>query len=957
MTRIAIRTRTIILALIAALPLLLLAIYEVDEQRRQALEGARQDALLMARAQAEVQAAILNQTLQMLSGVAAAGFAFDDLARRKDCPVALKRVVDARAFHVNAVLADANGVVRCSVRPLVQAVNVADREYFRRAVSQRTHAVSGLITGRVSGAETIAAAYPVLGESGEVRSVLIAAVNAAKLADALRGASVKEGAVVMLVDLSGHVVASFPDGPPLDGKILPAIERSKGKVAAASHGFLEFAGADGAAHIGAFSRLPNAPEWPLYVLAGFPRAEIERAPRERLLRELATIVLVFVFALGIALVGAQRLLVSPLRRLGEAAERHYRGDLSARSGLDHGAGEIGTLAKTFDTLAAHSERVTRALKALSAGNRTLLREKQEDSLLAAMCRVAVAQAGYRLACVNYLRHDEAKSVRTMAFTGHDHGFIDALQVTWADTERGRGSVGTAIRTGQTCVVRSMSSDPRFAPWREAAITHGFGSVASFPLRVAGEIIGTFTIIAAEEDAFGADELALLDEMAADLSFGIEVLRSNARRVAAEEAAQRAVTHDLLTGLPSRIPFLRAVEAGVGSAASGDGLAVLVVYLQNLRELHESLGYDPACTAVLEAAAKLKFAMTPATQLARTENDEFALLLPKADATVTAELARRLQALFEAPVNVGELAVDLRACIGASLFPAHGDEPEMLLRRASIAAREAHQTAGTFFVYRGATERENPARLALAAELRQAIAQRELVLHYQAKVDLRTRAPCGAEALVRWPHPQKGMVPPMQFVPIAEQTGLIRPLTSLVIESAVRQLGAWRGRIELPVAVNLSPRNLHDPRLLEEIDSLLGAWSVPAASLEFEITESALAEEPDKARVVLERLRKLGCKLYIDDFGTGYSSLSYLVSLPVHALKIDRSFVKQMSKAREARAVVSSIVRLAGELGLQTVAEGVETQEDADILRGLGCDQAQGYFFARPVPPEDFKLDL
>jgi EAL domain-containing protein (putative c-di-GMP-specific phosphodiesterase class I) len=331
-----------------------------------------------------------------------------------------------------------------------------------------------------------------------------------------------------------------------------------------------------------------------------------------------------------------------------------------------------------------------------------------------------------------------------------------------------------------------------------------------------------------------------------------------------------------------------------------------------------------------------------------------MLLPKGAAHDSAELARRLHALFRLPVVVDGAPIDVRMSVGAALFPDHGSDPEVLVRRAGIAAREAARGENAFLLYQGSTDRENPERLKLAAELRQAIDQRQLVLHFQSKVELAWGGVRGAEALVRWPHPTRGMVPPAQFVPIAEQTGLIRPLTSLVLELAVRQLHAWRGRPrQIPIAVNLSPRNLHDPALVDEIERLLREFGVAAELLELEITESALAEDPLKAREVLQRLRALGCKLYIDDFGTGYSSLSYLVSLPVHAIKIDRSFVRQMAESREAHAVVSAIILMARALGLGTVAEGVETREDAEMLLKLGCNEAQGYFFAKPVSADLF----
>jgi diguanylate cyclase (GGDEF)-like protein len=935
-----IRSRAALLAAVAALPLFALSIHHAIEDRAEALERARQEALLIARSHAASQAGLIDRTRYVLAGVAA-GLASQGSVRR--CGVPLPRIVAANPFHANASLADAAGNVLCSVEPLTKAVNIADRSYFQQAFAHGEFAVSELLTSRLSERPRVAIAYPVLGEQGDVLAMLVASLDPTLLSDSLKRGPSSHDAVVVLVDAAGRQIARLPEEPDFRGRALPGFA-----IPVSSEGFLDFVGLDGVERIAAYASVPQSP---LFIVAGLSRAEVDSGPREMLLRSLGLVLGVLALAMAVSLLGAHRLIVAPLRKLTMAAELYGKGHLKARSGVSHEPGEIGTLARTFDQLAAHNERTTRALRTLSAGNRTLLREKNEPALMAAMCRVAVDHGGYRLALVNQALDDPHKSVRTVAQAGHDEGFVERLNLTWADSERGRGSVGTAIRTGRTCVVRTMAHDPRFAPWRDAAIARGYGSIASFPLLVEGHVTGTFSLIAAEADAFDDAEVHLLEEMAADLSFGIEVLRRDARRIAAEEAAGHATTHDPVTGLPGRIPFLRMLEA---ATARGESFAVMAVNVGHLQDLNDSLGYSAVSTTVMESVKRLKFAMTPATGLARLATDDFAMILPKGDIENTAALARRLQALFSAPIEVNDVPIEVRLGVGAAMFPGQGNDPELLVRRASIAAREASRRELPFFLYQGATERENPQRLALAAQLRKAIGERQLLLHFQSKVDLAWGGVRGAEALVRWAHPDKGMIAPMQFVPIAEQTGLIRPMTSLVIELAVRQLRAWRERArQIPIAVNLSPRNLHEPGFVEQIERLLRQEDVPPALLEFEITESALAEDPQKARDVLAELRALGAKLYIDDFGTGYSSLSYLVSLPVHALKIDRSFVRQMSKSREAHAVVSSIVLMARELGLQTVAEGVETKEDADLLLRLGCDEAQGYFFAKPVPAGEF----
>jgi EAL domain-containing protein (putative c-di-GMP-specific phosphodiesterase class I)/CheY-like chemotaxis protein len=321
-----------------------------------------------------------------------------------------------------------------------------------------------------------------------------------------------------------------------------------------------------------------------------------------------------------------------------------------------------------------------------------------------------------------------------------------------------------------------------------------------------------------------------------------------------------------------------------------------------------------------------------------------------DLNVLGVIADRLVDVFKEPIAVGNVRLDVRAAVGASFFPEHGEDGESLVRRASLVARDALRKDVTFELYKGASERENPERLALAADLRGAIEAGALQLHYQPKVRIRDGTVVGYEALVRWFHPSKGAIAPATFIPVAEQMGLIGSMTNNVIKMAVRQLHEWaHATTRMPVAVNLSARNLYDPQLITLVDRWLKSYDVPAELLHFEITESALVEEPEVARKTLNDLRARGSTIYVDDFGTGYSSLSYLATLPINSLKIDRSFIRQMGESRQAYAVVSSIILMAHNLQMSVVAEGVETAEQLAALKRLGCEEAQGYFFGKPVP--------
>lgn len=654
--------------------------------------------------------------------------------------------------------------------------------------------------------------------------------------------------------------------------------------------------------------------------------------------------------------GAQRLVLRPLQGLTQAAEKMGAGDWTARTGLSHHDDAMGRLAQKLDELAEHGQRTARAYKALSGGNRALLRERDEPKLLAEMCRVAVEKGGYALAFVNFAEHDADKTIRVVAHHGRNEGFLESLKMTWADTERGQSTIGQAIRSGRHCIIRNMTANENVRPWHGVLSQRGFGAAISLPLWVDAQTIGTFTLLTSEVDAFDDDEVMLLDEMAADLSLGIQNIRAANQRHEAELVAERLLTHDHPTALPNRVLFLKGLSDAIDDAAKRcASLGVLILHVVRLQEVVDGFGYEPGQGVVREVAARLKRAVAPGHLLARLEVDEFAVFLSDCDPASASKLAETLLAAFNEPVQIAQAQIDVSATVGVAFYPGHGADAEALIRRAAIAARDGVNRDRNYTVYRGATERENPSRLALAAELRTTIAKGELVLHYQPKVDLTTNALRGAEALVRWPHPVRGLVSPAQFVSLAEETGLIRPMTTRLVEAAIRQQHMWmRAGRAMPVAVNLSVRNLYDPLFLESLETLLETWGVAANLIDFEITESALVDDPDTAKRVLTRLRQLGSRIYIDDFGTGYSSLNYLVTLPVHALKVDQSFVRQMETSPEAHSVVASIISMAHNLGLEVIAEGVETEAHRKTLAELGCDKMQGYLVSKPLPPDEYE---
>ena len=603
------------------------------------------------------------------------------------------------------------------------------------------------------------------------------------------------------------------------------------------------------------------------------------------------------------------------------------------------------------------ERLGRALRTLSAANRALLRASDEPALLQEICRVIVEVAGYRAAMVVRAERDEARGITTLAQLGFEPSQGEFKSLTWADSEEGRSATGTAIRTGEPCVVNDVRHDTFPSFWREFSVRQGIGSLLSLPLRVDGEVFGALTIGAPEPDAFDEEERMPLEEAADDLAFGMATLRMRARAAAAEQTILRLARYDPATGLANR-GRLRELLAEDIAVAKGEHrpVALLRIELERLREINEALG-DAQADAFVTAVAQ-RLSQVPGVErerLARLAEGEFGLVLPRAGAEVANQLAQRMLLAMAEPVDVSGLLLDARSAVGISLFPGHGTDADSLMRRAGIALGQARRSGSGLALFRGGLDTECAQRIALMGDLRGAIERNELQLYCQPKLDMGSGALCGAEALVRWQHPKQGLINPGDFIRLAESTGLITPLTYWVLDAALRQCYAWREHgMQQPLSVNLSVRDLRDPRLLDRIGGALATWGAQPGWIDFELTESALMEDPVGALETLTRLKRLNVSLTIDDYGTGYSSLSYLRQLPVDAIKIDRSFVTDMTRNEDAATIVRSTIELAHNLDLSVIAEGVEDQPTFDRLAALGCDMAQGYCISRPIPVEEFR---
>jgi len=621
--------------------------------------------------------------------------------------------------------------------------------------------------------------------------------------------------------------------------------------------------------------------------------------------------------------------------------------------------EIGKLNDELGRHVNELEHLGRALRTLSAVNRSMLRAADEPGLLDSMCRSIVAAGGYRLACVWYRQQDHQGALLPAAQEGYPGG-MPALQQVIARGDGGNPdastAVASAIRTGQTRIVRDIGNDPAYAPWRQNM--SGYGCCIAIPLHIGGAVAGALAIYSANIDDFSADEAALLGECADDMAFGITAIRTRDEEARIREQMHQLTYFDPVTGLPNQARFTQLAAIAIDAAEpGGPGLAAVQVRLERLRDINEALGLQHGDELLRQFGQRLQSILPPGANAARLRGDEFAMLLPGSSVTDAVRLARQMQAVLATPFLIAELPVEVAARMGITHFPQHAQTVHGLLRQMDVAASRAKEQKLRHAVYEPSHDhgQGQAARLVMVGELRHAIDADELALYLQPKVDMRSGRISGAEGLVRWRHPQRGLVSPAEFIELAERTELIRPLTDWMIAAAV---GFNASPLEpgagVPVAINLSASNLQDASLPGTIQGLQRAFGLAPGLLEVELTESVLMEDAEHALHVLGALRAQHITLYIDDFGTGYSSLSYLQKLPVDCIKIDQSFVARMLIDNDSAVIVRSTIDLAHDLGRKVVAEGVENQAQWDRLCAFGCDMAQGYFIAAPMPSEQFR---
>ena len=599
-------------------------------------------------------------------------------------------------------------------------------------------------------------------------------------------------------------------------------------------------------------------------------------------------------------------------------------------------------------------RLSRVQVLLSGINALIVRARDLNELFRDACEFAINSGGFHMSFVGIIDESTGKVV-IAASAGKSEDILTLTSETLASNDKAPSSmVMNSIREKRALVSNDARNDPKLLLGAEY-VQAGVRSLAILPLLIYGEAVGVFVLYSNVTDFFHDEEMKLLREMAGNVAFSIDHIKKG-------ERLNYLAYYDELTGLPNRTLFLDRVDQCIrASAAAGMGISMVVLDVDRFSQINDQLGRSAGDALLLWVAARLTQTLGDANLLMRVGGDRFALVISAElqEAGVLQFMDRAGNALRDDPLIHEGVVIRIAAKFGVAQFPEDGPDAETLLKHAKVALKLAKSSSEMIAYFSNEMDAQSSQRLVLVEQMRVAIDAGQFVLHYQPKVDMISGEIVGAEALIRWQHPDKGLLPPATFIAIAEEAGLILPIGAWVIDSVCAQQAKWiaAGCRVVPIAVNVSAVQLTRKDFLNTVRNALSKHSISSKLLDLELTESALMNNEVEAAEVLLGLRELGCGLALDDFGTGYSSPAYLKRFAFDSVKIDRTFIMDITHNAGDAAIATAIIAMAQSLHLKVVAEGVETIGQFNYLRAQGCDQIQGYLFSRPVPEDVFASDL
>ena len=595
-------------------------------------------------------------------------------------------------------------------------------------------------------------------------------------------------------------------------------------------------------------------------------------------------------------------------------------------------------------------RLSRIYAVLSGINSAIVRIHDRSELFQEACRIAVAEGAFRMAWIGVIEPN-ALDGKIIASSGAKTRYLEKIKLTVrTDTPDSERPACRAVREMKPVICNDISKDLTLLAYKTELLKQGCHSIAAFPLSMQNRGVAVLVLLAAETGFFDEQELKLLNELAADIAFGLQYIEK-------EERLSYLAYYDALTGLPNSTLFHDRLTQFLQSAKHSNGtIAVILIDLDSFTQLNDTLGRHVGDMLLRTTAARLNDALREPYSLARISADSFAIAVADLQhGTDAAEiLHKRIFKSLNRPYVENDIEVRISARAGIALYPGDGEDTETLFKNAEAALKQAQSTGTRYLYYAPQINAKAAEKLALESRLREAVEREQFVLHYQLKLDAKSGQIAGFEALIRWNDPNTGLVPPVDFIPVLERTGLILEVGQWVMKQALLDYHTWQvAGLQPPrIAVNVSLIQLQRQNFADVVGSVIKASGIDPQALELEITESLIMEDTEANIKTLQQIRDMGITIAIDDFGTGYSSLRYLASLPIDTLKIDRSFVITMTQDPNSMAIVSTIISLAHALGLSVVAEGVDSDEQSKHLRLMKCDEMQGYLFSKPIPADE-----
>lgn len=833
-------------------------------------------------------------------------------------------------------------------------INFSDRSYFQRALNENGLVVSEYHLGRISQRPVILVATALRTPDNKPWAVLYASLDISEIVRPRQEALYSNDSFITILDRNGVVLKNVP---PQESAVIGETLKDPKLLAllAANHqGTNVLERDDGSEWLVSYTHTgtegdPDA----MTVVYQHPTATSLAQIYRRILISGMLALLLVLLTLALGWVGIQAIVGRNIRYLAAAAKRLAQGNFNTRVASMVSGQEFTDIATQLDKMAqALGQQETQWKQSLlrQQGQNKVLQMIAENRPLNDTLRTLAQQTqaqieGARVSIL--LLGPDKKHIQHGIAPSLPDDYIHALkQMDWGEPV---GTCGKAMVLNRVTITPDIAAESDWDSLREFTTAHELRACWSHPIQTTDEqVIGAFAVYSRKAGSPSLEDLQL-SKMAAEIAtMAIEHNRHH-------ETLRYQSRHDVLTGLYKREIFTKRVETKLNHAsAHNKRLYVLNLTLHGFKEINSTFGHHVGDDLLRTVAQRMRSLIGPDNDVARSSGDEFAFLFTEESLSSSiGDMAQEILNEIRRPVELDGTEMQISASVGIATYPIAGSEPNTLMRHADSAMHRAEREGLGYAFYDVSQHDRSPNRLLLLSDLRHALEADELILHFQPQINLRRRRTVGFEALLRWNHPEKGMMSPGDFMPVAEFSDLIHPLTLWVLDKALAQCRHWQNLDHhVTISVNVSSRNLLNTEFPAQIQKLLAQHNLPAHYLEIEITESAVMMDATRSLSVLHRIRANGVRIAIDDFGTGHSSLSYLHKLPVDTLKIDQSFIRAMDTDKESQTIVDLIIGLAHNLKVSVTAEGVENQNSLTRLMQLGCDYAQGYLISRPIPAEE-----